>query len=325
MPAAGFAADDRTHRSCPVAGAVAVGGIDTTSARVAAVLQLGKGSAAYWFEYWVLAGHGAPDRRRDRDPRGGRQGHHVAVSRTLTGLPPGTTYSVRLVATSSPGTGTGEPATFTTAAVPASAPASELAGPEPGARPAARRSRRPAPRWARRSSPPPSRAACACACRAATRFVDLPQAASVPVGSVVDTRAGAIDAHDRAARRREPDGTFWGGAFQVRQAPRNGHDRPPPARRALRPLRRARGRAPSRRGKKPRVVRRLWGKDHRRFRTHGRDSVATVRGTTWVTTDRCDGTLTKVTEGKVAGPRPAPQAQRPGHGRARLPRPPPRR
>ena len=51
---------------------------------------------------------------------------------------------------------------------------------------------------------------------------------------------------------------------------------------------------------KRRVVRRLWGKDkHSRFRTHGRDSVATVRGTKWVTTDRCDGTLTRVTEGKV--------------------------
>ena len=53
-------------------------------------------------------------------------------------------------------------------------------------------------------------------------------------------------------------------------------------------------------GGKRRVVRRLWGKDkHSRFRTHGRDSVATVRGTKWVTTDRCDGTRTKVTEGKV--------------------------
>jgi hypothetical protein len=52
---------------------------------------------------------------------------------------------------------------------------------------------------------------------------------------------------------------------------------------------------------KRRVVRRLWGRDnHSRFRTHGRDSVATVRGTRWVTTDRCDGTLTRVTQGKVS-------------------------
>ena len=64
-------------------------------------------------------------------------------------------------------------------------------------------------------------------------------------------------------------------------------------------------------GGKRRVVRRLWGKDkHARFRTHGRDSVATVRGTQWVTTDRCDGTVTRVTEGKVLVRDLRTQAQR---------------
>jgi hypothetical protein len=49
------------------------------------------------------------------------------------------------------------------------------------------------------------------------------------------------------------------------------------------------------------VVRQLWGRDrHGRFRTHGRDSVGTVRGTRWLTADRCDGTLTVVTRGAVA-------------------------
>lgn len=36
-----------------------------------------------------------------------------------------------------------------------------------------------------------------------------------------------------------------------------------------------------------------------RFRTRGRNSSATVRGTVWITSDRCDGTLTKVRRGKV--------------------------
>ena len=50
-----------------------------------------------------------------------------------------------------------------------------------------------------------------------------------------------------------------------------------------------------------RRVRRLWGRDRRgRFRTHGRNSVATVHGTRWLTEDRCDGTLTRVTEGAVS-------------------------
>jgi hypothetical protein len=36
-----------------------------------------------------------------------------------------------------------------------------------------------------------------------------------------------------------------------------------------------------------------------RYRTRGRYSAATVRGTIWDTVDRCDGTLTKVTRGTV--------------------------
>jgi hypothetical protein len=50
-----------------------------------------------------------------------------------------------------------------------------------------------------------------------------------------------------------------------------------------------------------RVVRSLWASDnHGRFRTYGRNSVATVRGTRWITRDRCDGTLTDVQQGRVS-------------------------
>jgi hypothetical protein len=48
-----------------------------------------------------------------------------------------------------------------------------------------------------------------------------------------------------------------------------------------------------------RVIRRLRANAHGRFRTRGRYSSATVRGTQWTTIDRCDGTLTKVRRGKV--------------------------
>ena len=37
-----------------------------------------------------------------------------------------------------------------------------------------------------------------------------------------------------------------------------------------------------------------------RFRARGRYSSATVRGTDWTVTDRCDGTLTMVRRGRVA-------------------------
>jgi hypothetical protein len=51
--------------------------------------------------------------------------------------------------------------------------------------------------------------------------------------------------------------------------------------------------------KKP--ARSLWGSDdHGRFQTRGRGSVATVRGTRWLTQDTCAGTLTRVAAGAVA-------------------------
>ena len=47
------------------------------------------------------------------------------------------------------------------------------------------------------------------------------------------------------------------------------------------------------------TIRLLWGKGKGRFRTRGRYASATVRGTYWLTADRCDGTLTQVREGRV--------------------------
>jgi hypothetical protein len=47
------------------------------------------------------------------------------------------------------------------------------------------------------------------------------------------------------------------------------------------------------------TVRQLWGKGTGRFRTRGRYASATVRGTFWLTADRCDGTLIKVNQGII--------------------------
>jgi uncharacterized repeat protein (TIGR01451 family) len=46
-------------------------------------------------------------------------------------------------------------------------------------------------------------------------------------------------------------------------------------------------------------VRSLWGKGKGKFRTKARFSSATVRGTNWLTVDRCDGSLTVVREGQL--------------------------
>ncbi len=139
------------------------------------------------------------------------------------------------------------------------------------------------------------------------RFVPLKQARRVPIGSLLDTRRGRVritTARDR--RGRLQSGQFAAGVFQVLQSRR----------------RRARGltelrlkgasfkRCATRRGKRAqaagrkrrlskRAIRRLRSKATGRFRTRGRHSSATVRGTSWTITDRCDGTLTKVTRGRV--------------------------
>jgi hypothetical protein len=45
------------------------------------------------------------------------------------------------------------------------------------------------------------------------------------------------------------------------------------------------------------IVRQVWGDGKGRFRTKGRYASATVLGTNWLTSDRCDGTLVRVRRG----------------------------
>jgi PKD repeat protein len=47
------------------------------------------------------------------------------------------------------------------------------------------------------------------------------------------------------------------------------------------------------------TIRQLWGHGHGRFETKGRFAAAVVRGTWWLTKDRCDGTLVSVKQGSV--------------------------
>jgi hypothetical protein len=47
------------------------------------------------------------------------------------------------------------------------------------------------------------------------------------------------------------------------------------------------------------VLGKLWGNGKGKFRTNGKYSAATVRGTIWLVEDRCEGTFTKVVRGTV--------------------------
>jgi hypothetical protein len=135
--------------------------------------------------------------------------------------------------------------------------------------------------------------------------IDLITATALPSGTLIDTRKGTVEltsALDRDGGVQT--GRFWGALFEVRQ-PAGGKGMTQLVLRGgdfSRCGRRAPGAptvARAARARKP--PRTLWGSDsHGRFQTRGRGSVATVRGTKWVTEDRCDGTLTRVTEGAVA-------------------------
>ena len=132
------------------------------------------------------------------------------------------------------------------------------------------------------------------------RFRALDDPARVPVGSIVDVREGRVQlVSSIASDGRLQSGEFWGSRFQVRQA-RNGRGMTSLALRGgnFASCRTSDGVASAARTRR---IRRLWGRDRGgRFRTYGRQSQATVRGTRWLTEDRCDGTLTRVTSGAVA-------------------------
>jgi NHL repeat len=136
------------------------------------------------------------------------------------------------------------------------------------------------------------------------RWVLLEDGATIPVGSLVNTLNGSVVLTTAVEGGSSQTGTFWDGIFQVRQArASNGVTdivlRGRGFRRCTRPAARPRPSAVISRRRR-RAVRRLWAKDDNgRFRTHGRDSVATTRGTVWLTADRCRGTLTRVEEGAV--------------------------
>ena len=129
-------------------------------------------------------------------------------------------------------------------------------------------------------------------------FVKLSEARQIPVRSLLDTRGGTVRLVSSAGGTRRQQGDFSGGFFTALQNRRG---------RGLTELRMARGKFSvcSRKGKRAqasrskRRIRRLRGNAKGRFRTRGKYSSATVRGTDWTVTDRCDGTLTKVRRGSV--------------------------
>jgi hypothetical protein len=138
-------------------------------------------------------------------------------------------------------------------------------------------------------------------------FAPLGSASQLPFGTIVDARRGRVRitaAADAAGHLQV--GEFYEGEFRLRQVRRPksivelelfgssfagcGS--------AQRSTARARGAIAARVSK--RRIRHLWGDAKGRWRTTGRVSSATVRGTMWRVEDRCDATVTRVKRGVVS-------------------------
>jgi hypothetical protein len=134
---------------------------------------------------------------------------------------------------------------------------------------------------------------------------------NIPVGSELDTTHGAVDlraAHAPAGSSVDAsaasvqDGHFSGGLFEVLQR-RSQHGLTVLDLKTTLDISRACAPQSERRAVSTRLSSRvlslLHATVHGSFRTHGRYSAATVRGTEWEMIDRCDGTLTRVFRGVV--------------------------
>jgi hypothetical protein len=147
-------------------------------------------------------------------------------------------------------------------------------------------------------------------------FVPFNGTANIPVGSQLDTRKGRVAVTSAAdtggAKTQTSD--FYQGIFQVRQTvPKKKPAKPKAlttdlvmkgqiARSQCAPLKSARSAVVDAKKKKkgPKaVLGKLWGNGKGKFRTAGKYSSATVRGTIWLVEDRCEGTFTKVRRGTV--------------------------
>jgi hypothetical protein len=303
-------ADDKV---APLAQTLAPTDIAATVAMLRGTVDAGNQRTTYWFEVGPTTAYGSSTLPAVVSRKGA-----VPVLGVVSRLLKGGTYHARLVARNDDGVSVGADVTFTTPGLsPAPSVPAPLAGDGSGSGPDsdadddsdAGEDAGSTPVLAP-PAPPELGESIAVAPQAgnvlvrlpgSTRTVALSDAASIPVGSIVDTRRGTVTLRSEVPGAGTQTGTFRGGLFEVRQ-PAGGRGTtelvlrdPMPActggsaRAAAAPT----GRRPPRRA--------LWGRDdHGRFRTRGSNSVATVRGTAWYVEDRCDGTLTRVSKGSVS-------------------------
>jgi hypothetical protein len=248
------------------------------------------------------------------------------VIATVTGLVPHALYHVRVVASNPAGSVKGSDQTFTTTAI--APPPPPVLGRQANFAPSAGVVYIKPPSGAHIAALQANPAASPTAKTSRGRgFVPLTQALQLPVGTQVDARNGtlkvttATTAKKPGKRTQTQSGEFSKGLFQVLQSGKgklkgttvlelldSGIFPGAPSYKtecgAVGKLTRQTGQSDGqpvfrRRRLSNRALQTLLASEHGNYRTQGRYSAATVRGTVFTVTDRCDGTLTHVVHGTV--------------------------
>ncbi len=263
----------------------------------------------YFFEYGPTIAYGA--KTSEASVSGGAS--WTAVAATISGLQGSTTYHFRISATNSKGTTRSDDLTFTTAASPpgddpGSDPGPGGSDPGPGGDPG---SGDPGDPTRDEQSPTPDEPELGKSVVVApgdgnlfvrlpgrSAFAALTYGSELPMGTEVNAVNGSVALTSALPSGKVQTAKFGGGRFLIRQGSRGYVDLYLRGKACTH--RAAQGSRVLAGAARTRSKRRLWGSDHGgRFRTHGRNSHATVRGTRWVVGDSCAGTLTRVRSGSV--------------------------
>ena len=124
----------------------------------------------------------------------------------------------------------------------------------------------------------------------------------IRVGSIVNLTHGVVNLiTSRSPKGGTQHGTFFSGAFKLVQKKKHkpGHRPPTDLRLTGGKLANCSSSSTKATAARRRRRRRLWGSARGHFRTVGSNSAAEVRGTKWLVSDTCAGTLTVVRRGKV--------------------------
>jgi DNA-binding beta-propeller fold protein YncE len=133
-------------------------------------------------------------------------------------------------------------------------------------------------------------------------FEILAAGQQIPIGSIIDVTKGTIDLTTTATETATQTARFYAGVFKLAQAKvANPVTELQLFGSNFKKVCKVKTRRATASAKRPpkKVVRQLWGVGSGKFRTKGKYASASIRGTQWLTQDRCDGTRVKVVTGSV--------------------------